>query len=103
MEVKPLSWQKFGLISKLEKRNMFWGTGGLRIIDPYFQIPIKLSSRGQYGIRISDGGVFLKKLIGTIGFRDTSLIEDQFRIDVVESVKVSIAKYMKEKKLISMN
>ena len=32
-------------ISKLEKRNMFWGTGGLRIIDPYFQIPIKLSSR----------------------------------------------------------
>lgn len=83
-------------ISKLEKRNMFWGTGGLRIIDPYFQIPIKLSSRGQYGIRISDGGVFLKKLIGTIGFGDTSLIEDQFRIDVVESVKVSIAKYMKE-------
>ena len=83
-------------ISKLEKRNMFWGTGGLRIIDPYFQIPIKLSSRGQYGIRISDGGVFLKKLIGTIRFGDTSLIEDQFRIDVVESVKVSIAKYMKE-------
>ena len=26
-------------ISKLEKRNMFWGTGGLRIIDPYIQIP----------------------------------------------------------------
>ena len=34
-------------VSKLDKRNMFWGTGGLRIIDPYFQIPIKISARGS--------------------------------------------------------
>jgi len=83
-------------ISKLDKRNMFWGTGGLRVIDPYFQIPIKLSTRGQYGIRISDGGLFLKKIIGTIGFANSELIEDQFRSDVVEAVKVSIARFMKE-------
>lgn len=83
-------------ISKLDKRNMFWGTGGLRVIDPYFQIPIKLSSRGQYGIRINDGALFLKRLIGTIGFASTDLVEEQFRADVVEAVKVSIAKFMKE-------
>ncbi|WP_455623352.1 SPFH domain-containing protein [Parabacteroides sp.] len=83
-------------VSKLEKRNMLWGTGGLRIIDPYFQIPIKLSSRGQYGFRISDGGVFLKKLIGTIGFANTDLLEDQFRSDVIEAVKITIARFMKE-------
>lgn len=83
-------------VSKLDKRNMFWGAGGLRVIDPYFQIPIKLSARGQYGIRISDGGLFLKKLIGTIGLANTELIEEQFRSDVVESVKVSVAKFMKE-------
>ena len=45
-------------ISKLDKRNMLWGIGGLRVVDPYFQIPIKLSARGQYGGRISDGGLF---------------------------------------------
>lgn len=83
-------------VSKLDKRNMFWGAGGLRVIDPYFQIPIKLSTRGQYGIRISDGGLFLKRLIGTIGFANTELIEEQFRSDVVEAVKISIAKFMKE-------
>ena len=83
-------------ISKLDKRNMLWGTGGLRIADPYFQIPLKLSSRGQYGFRISDGGLFLKKLIGTIGFANTDLLEDQFRTDVIEAVKVTIAKFMKE-------
>lgn len=84
-------------ISKLEKRNMLWGAGGLRIIDPYFQIPIKLSARGQYGFRISNGSVFLKKLIGTIGYANADLLEDQFRTDVIEAVKVSIAKFMKEK------
>ena len=83
-------------INKLEKRNMLWGAGGLRIIDPYFQIPLKLSARGQYGFRISDGGIFLKKLIGTVGYANTELLEDQFRSDVVEAVKVSIARFMKE-------
>lgn len=82
-------------VSKLNKRNMLWGTGGLRIIDPYFNIPIKLSARGQYGISVSDGGLFLKMLIGTIGFASTELIEDQFRSDVIEAVKVSISKFMK--------
>ena len=38
----------------------------------------------------------MKKLIGTIGFANTELIEDQFRSDVIESVKITIAKFMKE-------
>ena len=83
-------------VSKLDKRNMFWGTGGLRIVDPYFQIPIKISARGQYGIRVSDSALFLKKLIGTLSYVTTELIEEQFRVDVIETVKVSIAKFMKE-------
>ena len=83
-------------VSKLDKRNMFWGTGGLRIIDPYFQIPIKISARGQYGVRISDSALFLKKLVGTLPYITTELVEEQFRIDVVETVKVSISKFMKE-------
>ena len=83
-------------VSKLDKRNMFWGTGGLRIIDPYFQIPIIISARGQYGVKISDSALFLKKLVGTLPYITTELVEEQFRIDVVETVKVSISKFMKE-------
>lgn len=86
-------------VSKLEKRNMYWGTGELRIMDPYFQIPIKITARGQYGIRISDSALFVKKLIGTLSLVTTELIEEQFRIDVIETAKVSIAKYMKENEL----
>lgn len=84
-------------VSKLEKRNMLWGAGGLRILDPYFRIPIKLSARGQYGIRIFDPAVFLKKMVGTMSFVTTEIIEDQFVADVVEAVKVAISQFMQEK------
>lgn len=83
-------------VSKLEKRNMLWGTGGLRIIDPYFQVPIKLSARGQYGVRIQDGGLFLLKFVGTQSFANMELIYDQFRVDVVEAVRVSVSRFIKE-------
>ncbi|MGM9851313.1 MAG: SPFH domain-containing protein [Muribaculaceae bacterium] len=83
-------------VSKLEKRNILWGTGGMRIIDPYFQIPVKVASRGQYGVRINDGALFLKKLVGTMKLSDTRVIEQQFRSDVIEGVKVATARYLKE-------
>ena len=83
-------------VSKLNKRDMYWGTGGLRIIDPYFEVPLKLSARGQYGIYIADSAMFVKKLIGTLANFTAEDVEDQLRIDVVETVKVSISKYMKE-------
>lgn len=86
-------------VSKLEKRNLLWGTGGMRIIDPYFQIPVKVASRGQYGIRIDDGAMFLKKLVGTMKISETRVIEQQFRSDVVEGVKVATARYMKKEGL----
>lgn len=86
-------------VSLLEKRNILWGTGNLRIVDPYFQIPVKISARGQYGVRVVDSAMFVKKVIGTVGFASTELIVDQFRIDVIESFKVSVSSYMKEHNL----
>lgn len=86
-------------VSTLDKRNMFWGLGGMRIIDPYFEIPIKVSARGQYGIRITDGALFIQKFVGSGRIANSEFIEEQFRIDISESVKVSIATYMKDKEL----
>lgn len=83
-------------VSKLEKRNMLWGTGGMRIVDPYFNIPVKVSSRGQYGFRVSDGNLFLKKLVGSLKLAETRLIGQQFRTDVIEGVKVSTAHYLRD-------
>ncbi|OJU49080.1 MAG: hypothetical protein BGN96_11225 [Bacteroidales bacterium 45-6] len=84
-------------ISKLDIRNLLWGTGGLKIIDPYFEIPLNISARGQYGIRISNGALFMLKLVGTIKFASTELVINQFRIDIIETVRQSISQFMKEK------
>lgn len=86
-------------VNKLNKRNMYWGTGGLRINDPYFEIPIKIAARGQYGIRILDSGLFVKKLVGTFSNASTNLVDSQLRIDVVEAVKVCISQYMRDNKV----
>lgn len=84
-------------VSKLAKRNILWGAGGMRIIDPYFEIPIKVSARGQYGIQIKDGALFILKFVGTQAGANKDLIYEQFRADVVEATKVTIARFMKEK------
>lgn len=83
-------------ISKLENRNLLWGAGGLRVVDPYFEVPIKMSARGQYGVRIKDGGLFLLKFVGTQAAANMDLIYEQFRSDVIESTKITIARYMKD-------
>lgn len=86
-------------VSKTDRRNLFWGTGGLRIIDPYFEIPLKLYGRGGYGVRISDSALFVRKFVGTLKQTSLEFIEEQFRISVIEAVKVTIAKFMEEQEL----
>lgn len=86
-------------VSLIEKRNVLWGAGGMRIIDPYFEIPIKLSSRGMLGFKISNASLFIQKFISTLHDTSTDKIYEQFRSDIVTEIKVSISKYMKERKL----
>jgi membrane protease subunit (stomatin/prohibitin family) len=85
--------------TELVKRNMPWGAGKLRIIDPYFQIPVKMGARGQYGFKISDAEVFLKKLVGTLHSVTTDKLYEQFRTDVIEGMKVHLYNYMKNNNL----
>jgi membrane protease subunit (stomatin/prohibitin family) len=84
-------------ISLLDKRNMYWGTGNLRVIDPYFEIPVKIFARGTYGIRINDSSLFMRLLVGNAKCSSSDEVKEQFRVTVVEAVKVSISRYMKEK------
>lgn len=51
-------------VSKTDRKNLFWGTGGLRIIDPYFEIPLQLYGRGGYGVYLF--GIF-KRSKGAMG------------------------------------
>jgi len=85
--------------TELVKRNMPWGAGKLRIMDPYFEIPVKLGARGQYGFKISEPEIFLKKMVGTLHLVTTNKLYEQFRIDVIEGMKVHLHQFMKKQKL----
>lgn len=85
--------------TELVKRNMPWGSGGMRIMDPYFNIPVKLGARGQYGFKVTDPVVFLKKAVGTMHSITNETVYDMFRTDVIEGMKVHLFSYMKNNKL----
>lgn len=82
--------------TEVVKRNVPWGGGNIRIEDPYYKIPVKLGARGQYGFKISDGAVFLKKMIGTLHSATTDKVYEQFRGDIVEGMKVHLHSFMKQ-------
>jgi len=80
----------------VEKRNIPWGAGGIRVLDSYFQIPIKIGIRGQYGVKISDPEIFIKKMVGTLHLVTTDKISEQFRSDIVKQISPALSVYMKE-------
>ncbi len=85
--------------TEVEKRNMLWGAGGLRIYDPYFDISIKVGARGAYGIKISEPELFLKKMVGSMHYVTTDKIFEQFSVDIVQGIKVHLHQFMKDKNL----
>jgi len=82
----------------LEKRDMNWGAGGMHIFDPYYGIRVKIGAHGQYGFKISDAEIFIRKMVGTIHSVTSEKIYDQFRSDIVQEIKDSLAKYLKKEK-----
>lgn len=85
--------------TELVERNMPWGAGKLRIIDSYLKTSIKLGARGQYGFKISEPEIFIKKMVGTLAQVTTNKIYEQFGIDVIEAMKVNLSVYAEEHKL----
>lgn len=80
--------------TELVKRNVPWGVGEMEIIDPYYKIPVEVRARGQYGFKISDGAVFLKKMVGTLHSVTTEKIYEQFIKSVKGATNRSLLTYI---------
>ncbi|MFK5890454.1 MAG: SPFH domain-containing protein [Flavobacteriaceae bacterium] len=85
--------------TELAKRNMPWGIGGLEIVDPYVGVLVKLGARGQYGFKISDPEILIKKMVGSSHTFTTNELYEQFEGDVIEGVKNDLADFIKKEKL----
>ncbi|MDR2496465.1 MAG: SPFH domain-containing protein [Tannerellaceae bacterium] len=84
------------------ERETPWGVGGVPVFDNQFETDFILGAHGMYNFRITDGGQFIKKLVGTLhDFTTDDVLQNfQFKIssiasqtfsDIMEAEKLSIA------------
>lgn len=83
------------------KRNLKFGTPeSFRVKDPqYDNLPVKVQARGSYGIRVTDGSMLLRELVGTEHLFETSDIIALFRDKVLETLRSAIYSYTRAHKI----
>lgn len=69
------------------------------MIEPNFRVPIPVTSRGSFAVKVSDTKAFLNKLLGTVPDFEADTLKNYFRGIIVESVKSSITRIVREKNL----
>lgn len=69
------------------------------MIEPNFRIPIPVTSRGSFAVKVSDTKLFLNKLLGTVPDFEVDTLKNYFRGIITESVKTSITQMAREKNL----
>lgn len=69
-----------------------WGTPNpMQLEDPQYGLIVPVSAFGQMGIRISDPGLFLGRLVGVMPTFDTRTVLEYFKGVLVTQLKSSIA------------
>lgn len=77
-----------------------WGTADpILLKDPQYNIMLPVRAFGQYGIRIEDSRMFLKKLVGTLPAFTVSTLTKHFKGMILSVAKSAIAKYLIQKEI----
>jgi membrane protease subunit (stomatin/prohibitin family) len=76
-----------------------WGLQPFNLLEPNFQIPIPVSARGSYAIKVDDSRTFVTQIVGTTPDVDAGKIKEYFRGIVTENIKDVIGKISKEQSL----
>lgn len=69
------------------------------MIEPNFRVPIPITSRGSFAVKVSDTKLFLNKIIGTVPDFETDKLKHFFRGIITENVKNAITKISKEQQI----
>lgn len=85
-------------INKTIKLDMLWGTKDpIQLIDPKYNIKIRVRARGQFGIKILNYQFFLTNLVGTISnntFISFDKIQEYFRGLINTKIKSTLGEYV---------
>lgn len=90
-------------INATSKLDINWGTSDpIQLVDPKYQIRLRIRAFGQIGLKISDYAVFIKELIGSMGpseVVDYDGVLDYFKGIIVTKVKSCIAQIIIEERI----
>jgi len=69
------------------------------MLEPNFRVPIPVTSRGSFAIKVTGVRAFLSQIIGTVPDFEAVTIRQYFRGVITENVKTAIVRISKEQKI----
>ena len=67
--------------------------------EPNFKVPIPVTSRGSFAVKVKDVQSFLSQIIGTVPDFEADTLKHYFRGVITEQVKTAIIKISREQKI----
>ncbi len=87
-------------VNKVDSLDIKWGTPTpIQLQDPKYNVFIPVRAYGQFGIRISDSKLFLKKFVGTMPTFNSNDIIKYLRGTYITLVKDHISSYLVKNKV----
>ena len=90
-------------LNSATKLDLFWGTSDpIQLIDPKYQIRLRIRAFGQVGLKICDFGLFVQELIGSMNQSEIvsyDAVLDYFKGFLITKVKSSIAQIIIEDRI----
>ena len=69
------------------------------LLEPNFKIPVPITARGSFALRVEDGSSLLKQLVGNLSNFEGQAISQHFRGILTENIKTAIANISKNENL----
>ena len=69
------------------------------MIEPNFRVPIPVTSRGSFAVKISNVRTFLSQIIGTVPDFEAGTLKNYFRGIITEQIKTAIVKISREQNI----
>jgi membrane protease subunit (stomatin/prohibitin family) len=86
-------------INKVVVMDTKFGLLPFNMIEPNFRVPVPITSRGSFALKVVDSGIFLNRIIGTLKDFESDTLKQYFRGIITENIKSAIYKIAKEQNL----
>ncbi len=86
-------------VNKAVAMDTKFGLIPFNMMEPNFRVPIPITARGSFAVKVADAKIFLNQIIGTVTDFDADRLTHFFRGIITENVKTAITTISKEQNL----